>query len=334
MANNSYFQRAARQFAPSMPVLAPPRYLTRRLETGTGQFDGFEPVRADFSRNQVLHQPMPQTSGGQNRVRTGPLELQEAGSMGNGASPPPASATKSLQFADAEVFSLGDTAIPATVFAVGPSPSAAAGGSHANLREHTGHLPAVPEISPQSESATAQLSTPLPSDNLSQPAKHFAFPTERREPVALDASAESRQGTGFRWQAPVPESGVGKDAEKKDAAIILDTAKRNATETESASPSAPKIHGLSLGPTETVNPQVATGADFINPGGGKTPNATGSPPGMGQDLTQDNTEVRIGTLDITVVSPAQATGQPQARTVSSRLSLARGVSRGFGLKQG
>ena len=334
MANNSYFQRAARQLAPSMPVLAPPRYMARRLETGTGQFDGFEPLRTDFSLNQGLHQPMPQTAGGQNRVRTRPLELQNAGGMEHGASPPPAPATKALQFADADVLSLGDASIPSLAFDVGPTPLATAGGNLANLREHGGPLLALPESSPQSESAIAHLSTPLPSNNLSQSAKLFAFPTEQSEPVALDALTESGQGTGFRWQAPVSESGVGKDAEKKDAAKIPDTAKRNATETGQESPDTPKSQGLSVGLAETITPQVATGTNFINSGRGKMPNAADSPLGMGQGHKPDNTEVRIGIVDITVVSPSQASSQPQARTAPSRLSLARGVSRGFGLRQG
>lgn len=310
MRDNSFFQRAARQTNPSVPVLKPAKYMARRIETG--QLEAFAPVWAGPSPSSAPLHSKPQTAIDPVGQKTN--QLSNEPSMASAAGP------KTLS----EGVGLKQETIQNTVIEAGPVRLADFEGRDAGKRGPAGFFPA--QTGEQREGGAAKASLLVPSNK---------NPPQPCEPASL-AQAESNSGDSWadfglrgqpRWQSPVSEFNL-----RQQAATVLGTATGIVAESQSV-PFGPdqKPDQNRLGEAD-ISPEASSANGDIKPIVGRTSPTREPPRRRVQEFETNKTEVRIGALEIAVTTPAVVQAKPAA--TSSRLSLARGNPRAYGLRQG
>ena len=331
MGKSTYFNKIARQFDPSAPVLHPPRHLARRMEAG--QFDAFAQPMASFASPQInaSNLPQPPSSPVLANAEAKPIAHKERGDE----SLPTASArlaNASAEFAKfafgsakpsehiAEPSTIGQTASFVSVEQVLVSPTPAAQRSLAD--------PSADDALPVADQRVIARS----ADSLPPSVAKQAVDS----PVAENLEPSQLPSVAIRPETPMWRLPPMADHDMKTESKIAPTAPgQNPAEPKRESPlksaklmSAGQIGEPVMPVSERMEKEAAFKANEVD-----TPIQTGSSIGMKPPAKSDPSaqSVRIGVVEITLNSP-QPTVKP-AKADSTRLSLARGIPRSHGLRQ-
>ncbi len=332
MSKSTYFKRIARQFDPSAPVLHPPRHLARRMESG--QFNAFAQPMANIVSPQTDAPTLPQPASipalANGEVKHFPVNGRVDESL------PTASTRLANASAEFARFALG-SAKPLDRL-VEPSPightasfvsveQGLASSSPAAKRSAADQW--TEDALPVAEKrVTAQSADSLPP----RVAKELLYSTVAKnlEP-SQPSSAAIRTETQIWRLSPMADDGM-----KAESKIEPASPGQNPAEPKRENP-LKSANFISAGqfaePVRPVLEQMEKEAVF-KANEDKTPSQTG--PSIGtKPLANSNPSfqsVRIGVVEITINSP-QPTFK-QAKADSTKLSLARGIPRSHGLRQG
>ena len=332
MGKSTYFNKIARQFDPSTPVLHPPRHLARRMEAG--QFDAFAQPMASFPSPQTNAPTLPQpaSSPALANGEVKPIPPSEHGD----ASLPTGSTRLANASAEFAKFAFG-SAKPSDRLAE-PSPI-----DQTASFVSVGQGLASPALTPKRSLADQSADDALPvadhrviarsADSLppsvAKQAAHSPV-AKNPEPSQLSSVAIRPETQGWRLS---PMADADMKTESKIAPISLGQAPVKPKQ-ESSLKSAKFMPAGQVGePVMPVSEQMVKEAVF-KANEVDTPIQTRPSIGMKPPAKSDPSfqSVRIGVVEITINSP-QPTVKP-AKADSTKLSLARGIPRSHGLRQG
>ena len=332
MGKSTYFNKIARQFDPSAPVLHPPRHLARRMEAG--QFDAFAQPMANFASPQANAPTLPQpaSSPALANGEVKPIPPSEHGDV----SLPTASARLANASAEFAKFALGSAkpsdriAAPSPIDQITSFVSVEQGLalSAPAAKRPSADSSADDALPVADQPVIAQSGDSLPP-TVAKQAAHSPV-AENPEPSQLP-SAAIRPETQ-RWRLPP----MADDDMKTESKIEPTPPRHNPAEPKRENPlkSAKFMSTGQIGePVMPVSEQMVKESVFKT-NEDNIPSQTGSSIGMKPPAKSDPSlqSVRIGVVEITVNSP-QPTVKP-AKTDSTKLSLARGIPRSHGLRQG
>lgn len=373
MGNNSYFQRAARQIKSSMSVLEPPRYLTRRMETG--QFEGFISMGSDFSIHQFPDHTKRQRDFGHtsDSKEAAQLPMNSAISLDESLSPISIAGTK--QFVDSDKFNPGEEASlgaisELTATQLFPSDE----NTHKGYQEEAGFVPAQSE-NYSKNAVTDFLSSSLHSNTLAQSIMPTNFSTSHVEPNVISNMADlhpetenkgGQEETGF---LPIQSKSHSKDEVTDTLSSLISSALVQSIRPASFSTTHMEANVISnmaslnseteiqwqlpvpefYVQTNTQGKVVSTNesnietnaidnnllkADSNRMSNAKESSSREKTPMRDHVSATNKSEVIIGTVEIAVAALSKAVKSAKLGTTSSKLSLARGITRAYGLRQG
>ncbi|MDD5034280.1 MAG: hypothetical protein PHE55_05940 [Methylococcaceae bacterium] len=326
MSKNTYFQRMARQIDGSVPVLKPPRYLAMRTETT--QFDTFARTGANQPSPRVNHPVTPLIASDHALEGEEVEDFSMAGHLSKEVRILPAAAIGSLTYEGLAGIGLEpnrESMLPPP--SVPPLPSGENG--HPGALERTAFSPTAAgnfSVDGLKSEPSSSLGENLPT----QPSKPVPFPSfrEMTDPLV----AESAQPAAHPFSGMNSEDVIRRPSavSAKGTGAISDPA--HAMETDPLGSGYPH-RGVE---TAKIPPKTAVNENVSEPNDGKTPSLMESPQGAKQQSRPDGDAeaVRIGVLEITIVSPPQATRQAETSSAPNKLSWARGISRAHGIRQG
>ncbi len=332
MGKSTYLNKIARQFDPAAPVLHPPRHLARRMEVG--QFDAFSQTMASFASPQANAPTLPQptSSPALANGEVKPIPPSEHGD----ASLPTASTRLANASAEFAKFAFGSAKPSDHRAELSPIDQTASFVS-------VGQGLASPALTPKRSLADQSADDALPvADQPVIPQAADSLPPSvskqaAHSPVAKNPEPSQLPSVAIRPETPMWRLPPMADDDMKTESKIAPTAPgQNPAEPKQESP-LKSAKFMSAGqiaePVMSGSEPVADEAGF-KANKGNTPSQTGPSIGMKPPAKSDPSfqSVRIGVVEITVNSP-QPTVKP-AKTDSTKLSLARGIPRSHGLRQG
>ena len=332
MGKSTYFNKIARQFDPSAPVLHPPRHLARRMEAG--QFDAFAQPMANFASPQANAPTLPQpaSSPALANGEVKPIPPSEHGDV----SLPTASARLANASAEFAKFALGSAKPSDRIAAPSPIDQIT---SFVSVEQ--GLALSAPAAKRPSADSSADDALPVADQPVIAQSGDSLPPTVAKQaahsPVVENTESGRPSSAGKPsetqiWQ-PLQSSDEGMTAKTKAEMTPLGQA---TAEPKQENPQKP-VKLMSAGqigePVLPVSEQMVKESVFKT-NEDNIPSQTGSSIGMKPPAKSDPSlqSVRIGVVEITVNSP-QPTVKP-AKTDSTKLSLARGIPRSHGLRQG
>lgn len=324
MGKNTYFKGMTRQIDSAMPILTPPRYLARRMET-----DQFE----TFAKTSVLH-PTPQ------------LKLQSNAQTASNKTP---NVKNTKDFPTGDHLPENTQQLPiADSIPIGKSSEHKPNGMSVqdNFGKHT-DTPLASEVISHSDSlnpvpflSKTKGNLPineLPKDFFPSTSESMIVQTREQAPPSSFLANSLLAEKTETLVKPFADIQQEKELQK----LPMDTQNTRTTEriitiekTMDSSTISPDLN-LRSNEVQKIQTNTAINEGVSRANESKTTHQFETPTESKQKSKPDNTDlVHIGVLEITVVSAPEANKQVKTDSTPNKLAWSRGVSRGYGLKQG